>query len=400
MNYSEISLNLTKQLSKNVKKDNGIYFTPPQTIQRILQLITPYMETVQHILEPSCGSCEFIYALQQKYPNKYIFGIEHNYEIYKSIRSFSNAYVTLLHGDFLNYKAKPIYDLIIGNPPYFVMNKQDIRSDYLQYFDGRPNIFILFIIHSLRLLKQNGLLCFVLPKSFINSSYYDKTRKYIYQHYEIIDLFDCNEKYIETKQETIVLVIRNINRKICSKHVLEIQNQTIFGTKQNIEKLVELMKHSTTLKDIGFRVTIGTIVWNQVKHLLTNDDSKTRLIYSTNIENKQFVSKKYANNAKKNFIDKPGVRGPMLVLNRGYGTGTYKFEYCLLNHNFHYLIENHLMCICYEKDHRPKQLIELYQKIIQSFENPKTMAFIKHYFGNSAINSSELNNIVPIYLEE
>jgi hypothetical protein len=89
----------------------------------------------------------------------------------------------------------------------------------------------------------------------------------------------------------------------------------------------------------------------------------------------------------------------MLVLNRGYGTGTYNFEYCLLNVDFNYLIENHLMCVHYEKDHRPQQLIELYQKIIRSFENPKTQDFVKHYFGNSAINSTELNTILPIYFE-
>ena len=400
MNYSKLSIDLTKNLPKNIKKENGIYFTPPHTIQNILQLLSPYMERVEHILEPSCGSCEFIHALHRKYPNKHIFGIEHNYDIYKSIKLMSNAQVTLLHGDYLQYKANPIYDLIIGNPPYFVMNKQDVQPEYLPYFDGRPNIFILFIIHSLQLLKQNGILCFVLPKSFINSSYYDKTRKYIQQHYEIIDLFECNEKYIETKQETVVLVVRNNLPLTPSNHILEIQHQTIFGTTQNINKIRNLTRNSTTLKDLGFRVTIGTIVWNQVKHMLTNDNSKTRLIYSSNIENKQFISKNFANDAKKNFIDKPGLRGPMLVLNRGYGTGTYQFEYCLLNPSFHYLIENHLMCICYEKDHRPKQLVELYEKIIASFENPKTGAFIRHYFGNSAINSTELNTILPIYFED
>lgn len=399
MSYSELSYNLTKQLHKDAKKQEGIYFTPPKTIEKILDTITPYMSSIQNILEPSCGSCEFINAIHQKYPEKQILGIEHNHHIYQNIKHFSNENITLLHGDFLKYKSSPVYNLIIGNPPYFVIGKQEVHKKYLPYFDGRPNIFILFIIHSLLLLKPDGLLCFVLPKCFMNSFYYDKTRKYIAKYFQIIDLFDCCDSYIETKQETFVLIVRNRVPEKTSKHIFQIQNQTVFGTYDNVEKFTQLLENSTTLKDLGFRVSIGTVVWNQVKELLTNDETKTRLIYSSNIENKQFVYKTYTNESKKSFINKPGLRGPMLVLNRGYGTGTYNFEYCLLNVDFNYLIENHLMCVHYEKDHRPQQLIELYQKIIRSFENPKTQDFVKHYFGNSAINSTELNTILPIYFE-
>ena len=387
-------------MKKNDKKQQGIYFTPPTSIRRIVDVLSPHMESIKNILEPSCGSCEFINAIQRDYPSKKIFGIEQNYDIYQNIKQYSNENITLLHGDFLKYRSQSGFDLIIGNPPYFVMGKQDVDKQYLSYFDGRPNIFILFIIHSLSLLNSNGIMCFVLPKCFMNSFYYDKTRKYIAKYFQVLDLFNCQDNYIETKQETIVLIVRKCQPEKISKHIFQIQNQTVFGTSTNIEKFSQLLQNSTTLKELGFRVSIGNIVWNQVKSLLTSDETKTRLIYSSNIENKQFVSKTYANDAKKNFINKPGVRGPMLVLNRGYGTGTYNFEYCLLNPEFVYLIENHLMCIYYEKDHRPQQLIDLYQKIIRSFENPKTQDFVKHYFGNSAMNSTELNTILPIYFDD
>ena len=41
--------------------------------------------------------------------------------------------------------------------------------------------------------------------------------------------------------------------------------------------------------------------------------------------------------------------------------------------------------------------MELYKKIITSFDNDKTMSFIKLYFGNNAINTTELGEIMPIY---
>ena len=38
-----------------------------------------------------------------------------------------------------------------------------------------------------------------------------------------------------------------------------------------------------------------------------------------------------------------------------------------------------------------------YKKIIQSFDDKRTREFISLYFGNSAINKTELLNIIPIY---
>jgi hypothetical protein len=76
------------------------------------------------------------------------------------------------------------------------------------------------------------------------------------------------------------------------------------------------------------------------------------LVYSSNIVDGKFVHKTYKNPDKKAFIDKPGIRTPMIVLNRGYGVGEYHFDYCLLtpdaaasSSSAGFLIENHLICI-------------------------------------------------------
>ena len=36
---------------------------------------------------------------------------------------------------------------------------------------------------------------------------------------------------------------------------------------------------------MGFKVSVGNVVWNQHKKILTDDSSKTRLIYSSDIVN-------------------------------------------------------------------------------------------------------------------
>ena len=60
MDFSDLSHELTKIIEKTIKKNNGIYFTPPTTIMKIINKIEKYMKEVNTILEPSCGSCEFV----------------------------------------------------------------------------------------------------------------------------------------------------------------------------------------------------------------------------------------------------------------------------------------------------------------------------------------------------
>ena len=76
----------------------------------------------------------------------------------------------------------------------------------------------------------------------------------------------------------------------------------------------------------------------------------------------------------------------------------YKFNYCLINVEYDYLIENHLICINYTKSIEKNVILEQYEKIINSFEDERTKEFIHLYFGNNAINTTELCIILPIYL--
>ena len=396
--YSLISKELTSKLSKVVKKNNGIYFTPPSCVNSNIKLLQPYIKNIINVLEPSCGSGEYITALHKLFPQLIITGIEYNETIYQSILQLNNDKVNIKNVDYLKYETDEKYDLIIGNPPYFVMKKEDVDKSYHTYFEGRPNIFILFIIKSIKMLNDDGILSFILPKNFLNCLYYDKTRKYIGEQFQILYIIECShDKYIETQQDTIILIIQKTRNYNNTAFILEINNYTIFANQDNSKKIKKLYKNSKSLLELGFKVSVGSVVWNQCKDLLTDDESKTRLIYSSDIENNTLIKKKYINDDKKNFINKKGIKRPIIVINRGYGVGKYKFNYCLIDETNDYLIENHLICIECKTDLPHDKLITLYKKILLSLNDKRTLEFITIYFGNNAINTTELNNMLPIY---
>jgi tRNA1(Val) A37 N6-methylase TrmN6 len=410
MEYSTLSKELTSKLSKDEKKDNGIYFTPPSCIYNNLQLLQPYISNVTSVLEPSCGSGEYIRVLHSLYPTLNISGIEYNKTIYDSIVGhFSEENISIENADYLQYKPQTKYDLIIGNPPYYVMKKDAVSKEYHKFFDGRPNIFILFIVKSLQLLNDNGILSFILPKNFLNCLYYDKTRAFIKNNFQILHIVDCkDDKYIETQQETIILIIKKCSLNLAienlaidnSPFILSISDHTIFTNEQI--RIKELYNGAKPLSELGFKVSVGTVVWNQCKDILTDDITQTRLIYSSDIQNNALTMKQYNNEQKKNYIKKAGNNRPLIVINRGYGVGEYKFNYCLIDTDKDYLIENHLICIEYislkeEEELSREQLIDKYNKIINSLKDKRTQEFIDVYFGNNAINTTELNSVLPIY---
>lgn len=400
--YSNCSYNLTKKLSKCDKRQQGIYFTPPSCISKILEKLDSYLkDTIEgpiNILEPSCGSGEFISKLHIKYNDSYILGIENNKTIYESVKKYNTGNMKIVNADFLKYESTTKFDLIVGNPPYFVMKNTLVDKKYKKFYTGRANIFIIFILKCLSLLKPDGVLAFVLPKSFLNCVYYDKTRAYIHHNFQILDIYESYDKYIETAQPTVVFMLKNSGIVAGNERfVLEKNGFTVFGSDGHIKELTELYKNSKTLNQLGFKVSVGKVVWNQCKSILTDDKTKTRLIYSSDIVNKQLSMKEYSNPQKKNYIDKPGINKPMMILNRGYGVGNYVFNYCILDGNMKYLIENHLICIEYNKSIDKSKLLKLFDKIANSFKNEKTKKFINLYFGNSAINTTELAHILPVY---
>jgi len=403
--FSCFSKNITQQFTQNEKKSDGIFFTPPNIITNIIERIKLIPDfSVRSILEPSCGSGEFFHYLNNNFENIDITGIEKNTRIYEQIQHkfIENNNISIFHRDFLQWDLinENKFDLIIGNPPYFVVSKSEVDESFYDLIDGRPNIFVLFLIHALQKLQDNGVLAFVLPLNFINCIYYSKIRKHIYENFAIIDILECNDdNFMDTKQDTIVFILqKKLDKSENNRFALLKNNDIVFNTPSKIDLISNLYHGAVSLYSMGFDVKVGTVVWNQCKDILTDDDTKTRLIYSGDIKNNSLDLVNYKDPSKKNYIMKDGHTGPMLLLNRGYGKGKYTFSYCLVDMDTPYLIENHVISIRFRGSISREQLLENYNKVIQSFCNEKTKTFVELYFGNNAINTTELKHVLPIYV--
>ena len=402
-----LSYEITKNLSKLEIKSNGIYFTPIPIIKicidKIKSIEKEYKLTIKNILEPCCGSCQFILMLDEHVSKKKIVGVEKNTKIIEKTRDIQlkNNEYRHVQDDFFHYNERENekFDLIIGNPPFYVINKKNISEKYYKYLDGRPNIYNLFIIDCLKKLNKNGLLCFVLPTNFLNCLYYDTLRNYIKNKYKIHDIILIKENYfLTTKQDVFVLMIENKlspnkNKDFC----YSFSSNTIFHTPTEIEKIKKFTNGCTFLNKLNFRISIGTVTWNENKNILTDDDTETLIIYNNYLKNNEIEVTPFKNAEKKNYIKKKGENKPIIIINRGYGMGKYKFQYAFLNTTQHYLVENHCLTLEYMGDNN---IEAQYRKIMESFNDIRTREFVEYYFKNNALNCEEVMNTLPIYLKQ
>lgn len=396
--FRTTSLTLNKELSKEVRQDQGIFFTPKPARDLLFETLRGLgVQDPKRILEPSFGSGEFLLDAREAYPEARIIGCELNPVAFKAVAestlvTSSGKPIILAQQDFLTYSPIGKFDLIIGNPPYFVIKDKNPAC-----MTGRPNIYVAFLYKCLEQhLADDGYLAFVLPTSLFNCSYYEPMRRYIAEHCTVCLVKELDVTYYQTAQDTMLLVLRK--RVDPTKAFLLERNGCVYLTPHAAE-LATLVAGATTLQGIGWSVKTGDVVWNQEKEKLVDGpvEGATLLIYSTNIVKGlglvigNIVDKK---GEKKQYIKgfkRVPVRGPAILANRGYGN-TYSFNYVAVEEGREFFAENHVNMIL------PGGAQDRMGAVLASFADARTARFVELFFGNGAISKTELEQVLPIYL--
>jgi len=378
------------------RKSRGQYFTPQPIIKKLLNQL-PKTISKPKVIDPACGTGEFLISAKKYFKSAQL----HGWEIEKELANIAqkiNPGARVKLTDTLQEKIKPVYDFIIGNPPYFEFNpKNGLRRKFSQVINGRVNIFNLFIKIGLDLLKPNGYLAFVVPPSMNNGAYFAKLRKYIVHraNIECLRIIKDGDLFHDAQQTVMLLVLKKAKNK--GDFIFQKNGILIFTPEPKLLK--EAFGQKTTLKDLGYQVKTGRLVWNQNKKLLTNDSQKgIPLIWSKNITKKglkipgNFEKPQYV---KTNNHDK----GPAIVVNRIIGSvGKAQLKAALVPSGMKFIAENHVNVIF-----PPKQLSLIstvkkgldIEEVLDQLKSPKKTELIHYITGNTQMSKTELENLFP-----
>lgn len=355
----------------------GQFFTDIEMCDYIVEKVNK-IKNIENgdCLEPSFGDGNFLRSME-KYKFKTLTGIEIDNRHFCKFETL-NKNVELLNIDFLDFNNDKKYDFIIGNPPYIELcysfyNKEkqsNIKKQYKSITNGRLNLVHIFMKKCLDMIKEDGILAFLLPSSILTSPVYKKIRKEIFDNYTIEILKeDVNFKGVAIKV-SLLIIRKNKN----NNNFFFINNDNFF-----IMENYNNFKETKTIKDYGFDVSIGEIVWNQKKDILTDDSSENILIYSNNIKyDKLDIS---SNRDRKQYIKLDTIKHENCIIFPRTISKKIKFHYVRNNKNM--IFENHVLVLTNNN-------LELLDKFYSNLKSGSYDKLLNSFFNSSNLTKSEL----------
>jgi adenine-specific DNA-methyltransferase len=223
------------------------YFTPPHLAQYAIEALTAagVQPGKDRILDPASGGAAFLVPLATRIAGRarrnrgnaesILLAIESTLagiEVEPDLARLSKALladllqteirvagrtpkISITHADALTLpRPDSLYDAVIGNPPYgriFRPSKAVLTQFAPVITDGYVNLYSLFVEQALRWVKPNGVICLIVPMSFIGGPYFAALRRRILQISHVLSLDPIDKRsdvFLDVLYDVCVLVLR------------------------------------------------------------------------------------------------------------------------------------------------------------------------------------------------
>lgn len=226
------------------RKALSAYFTPPSLVAAVMQAADPFLRRNNPwVLDPACGGGSFLTPVAlQLIRAKRASGLPPSRAVGKTLQRLRGieldpglanlsmallrktvhdrhrvmiANTIILATNALQLTPEPIFDLVIGNPPYGRVagrvEETVLARAGRANMGGHTNLYGLFVLQALDWLKPGGGLVFVLPTSFVAGPYFEGFRHEVLQK-SVVLAIDAHEQredlFVDAIQDVCVLTLR------------------------------------------------------------------------------------------------------------------------------------------------------------------------------------------------
>lgn len=338
----------------------------------------------------------------------------------------------------LNMPLNNQFDFVVGNPPYFKIKglKEDLKTAFTESIYGHPNAYALFIHAGIDMLKKDGKLGYIVPRSMLSGLYFKNLRDFIETKTsinEILYLADRKNVFDKVLHGTMILSLEKGRKETETINISFAQSSKDMGNDCSAittsrENVIQRLNGSTVWfiadspkiyriidriikrhpllsgHEIDCCAKTGQIVWNRVKPLLISNSNKNTLplVWSTDVGKFTFSFNRLGIlrpcflkvNAK---TDGLVVKGQSILVQRITAdeqpsriVACIPVEFCK-NASEGYFVENHLNII---QPRTEGASIDLYF-ILGVLNSSIVDFFFRAMNGNTQVSATELN-LLPI----
>jgi adenine-specific DNA-methyltransferase len=327
----------TGLLPEATRTKAGVYYTPPGLTNRLLDMAESagIKWATARVMDPACGGGAFlapvcariIPQLQGLRPTEIIKHIETHvigWEIDPFGAWLSQLFVEIVLRRVLEkagVRLKPIvqvcnsleasmndvrgkFDLVIGNPPFGKLKLTGgIRDRFKESLYGHPNLYGLFTHLATDLGAKDGVIALITPTSFLSGEYFKELRGLLRNRVQPIEMdFVSMRKGVfdGVLQETMLAAYQ---RKLSQRPTIRINelatlhNGTVVcrpigsitlpdgptepwivaRSPEQLEPVNAMQTMRFRLKDWGYTVSTGPLVWNRHKTQLKKKAGQNHL---------------------------------------------------------------------------------------------------------------------------
>lgn len=222
--FNKRSNDYETSLSPEYKKQNGVFYTDLFLAGMMLDEVSISRKDIK-IIDISCGTGSFILsAINKGYTN--VYGLDTDKGALKIARAFCPG-AKIEYCDTLANKASGIlkilnlnekFDVVIGNPPYAPLTKESvINTDDSMFLktvkSSGDNLFIAALLRAMELVKDGGIISYIIPKNFLHINSYSSLRREILRSFSVISIVDIGSYFKNVRGEQIILTImKSVNK--------------------------------------------------------------------------------------------------------------------------------------------------------------------------------------------
>jgi adenine-specific DNA-methyltransferase len=300
------------------------YFTPPHLARYAIDaLVEAGIKPGQHrILDPASGGAAFLVPLaahitargrergvRAKPILQSIKDTLHGVEIDAGLAKLSQALLTdLLDAEIESSnieldglierantleleRPSPLYDAVIGNPPYgrILRPSRTLRTRYHAVVSGGyVNLYALFVEQALQWVRPGGVICLIIPMSFVGGPHFAALRKRILKKATVLrlDLIDKrSDVFLDVLYDLCVLVLRRADgtaapgaaktslllidqprRDLGELELPARPNERVWALPDGDQGAALFHPALAKLSDYGYLAKAGYFVWNREQH--------------------------------------------------------------------------------------------------------------------------------------